>query len=109
MIKKRIEIKHNHTLTQLKRKLYKDYGYLWHFTIEEQMDYGPSVIAKFAYQVYESKNPWCTSSITCQRPSVPSSESMVAQACCQIRATCTPSASISGGTFQRLLKRASHS
>jgi hypothetical protein len=51
MIKKRIEIKHNHTLTPLKRKHYKDYGYLWHFTIEEQLDYGPSVIAKFAYQV----------------------------------------------------------
>eukprot|EP00953_Heterococcus_sp_UTEX-ZZ885_P006028 3720-Heterococcus_DN1.PRE.1 len=53
MIKKRIEIKHNHTLTPLKRKHYKDYGYLWHFTIEEQLDYGPSVIAKFAYQCCE--------------------------------------------------------
>jgi hypothetical protein len=50
MIKKRIEIKHNHTLSPLTRKFYKDYGYLWHFTMEEQMDYGPSVIAKFAYQ-----------------------------------------------------------
>jgi hypothetical protein len=55
MIKKRIEIKHNHTLTPLKRKHYKDYGYLWHFTIEEQLDYGPSVIAKFAYQVSSVK------------------------------------------------------
>jgi hypothetical protein len=48
MIKKSIEIKHNHTLTALKRKVYKDYGYLWHFTVEEQMDYGPSIVAKFA-------------------------------------------------------------
>ncbi|CAM9716581.1 unnamed protein product [Chrysoparadoxa australica] len=49
MIKKRIELKHNHTLTQLKRKVYKDYGYLWHFTVEEQLDYGPSVVVKFAH------------------------------------------------------------
>ncbi|KAG5175343.1 hypothetical protein JKP88DRAFT_351553 [Tribonema minus] len=50
MIKKRIEIKHNHTLTPLKRKFYKDYGYLWHFTLEEQLDYGPSIVAKFGFQ-----------------------------------------------------------
>ncbi|KAG5182551.1 hypothetical protein JKP88DRAFT_318404 [Tribonema minus] len=49
-IKKRIEIRHSHTLTPLKRKYYKDYGYLWHFTMEEQMDYGPAIVAKFAYQ-----------------------------------------------------------
>ncbi|CAM9178747.1 unnamed protein product, partial [Phaeothamnion confervicola] len=49
MIKKRIELKYNHTLTQLKRKVYKDTGYLWHFTLEEQLDYGPSVVAKFAH------------------------------------------------------------
>ncbi|CAN0114060.1 unnamed protein product [Ascophyllum nodosum] len=49
MIKKRVEIKHNHTLTRLKRKVYKEHGYLWHFTLEEQMDYGPSIVAKFAH------------------------------------------------------------
>ncbi|CAN0578936.1 unnamed protein product, partial [Ectocarpus sp. 12 AP-2014] len=48
MIKKRVEVKHNHTLTRLKRKVYKEHGYLWHFTLEEQMDYGPSIVAKFA-------------------------------------------------------------
>jgi hypothetical protein len=51
MIKKRVEVKHNHTLTPLKRKFYKDYGYLWHFTLEEQLDYGPTVVAKFGFQV----------------------------------------------------------
>ncbi|CAM9843419.1 unnamed protein product [Choristocarpus tenellus] len=49
MIKKRVEVKHNHTLTRLKRKAYKENGYLWHFTLEEQMDYGPSIVAKFAH------------------------------------------------------------
>jgi hypothetical protein len=52
MIKRRIEIRHNHTLTPLKRKFYKDSGYLWHFTLEEQLDYGPAVVAKFALQVH---------------------------------------------------------
>ncbi|CAN0361286.1 unnamed protein product, partial [Hapterophycus canaliculatus] len=28
---------------------YKEHGYLWHFTLEEQMDYGPSIVAKFAH------------------------------------------------------------
>ncbi|CAN0487402.1 unnamed protein product, partial [Discosporangium mesarthrocarpum] len=31
-------------------KVYKENGYLWHFTLEEQMDYGPSIVAKFAHQ-----------------------------------------------------------
>ena len=30
-------------------KVYKEHGYLWHFTLEEQMDYGPSIVAKFAH------------------------------------------------------------
>lgn len=29
--------------------MYKEHGYLWHFTLEEQMDYGPSIVAKFAH------------------------------------------------------------
>ncbi len=37
MIKKQIEIKHNNTLTALKRKMYKEYGMLWHFTLEEMV------------------------------------------------------------------------
>lgn len=31
------------------RQVYKEHGYLWHFTLEEQMDYGPSIVAKFAH------------------------------------------------------------
>lgn len=30
-------------------QVYKEHGYLWHFTLEEQMDYGPSIVAKFAH------------------------------------------------------------
>jgi len=47
-MKKRIIINYNHTCTEISRKEYRGYGYLDHFTLEEQMDYGPSTVAKFA-------------------------------------------------------------
>ncbi|CAM9114106.1 unnamed protein product, partial [Heterosigma akashiwo] len=40
-MKKKIVINQNHTCTAIKRKEYRGYGYLDHFTLEEQMDYGP--------------------------------------------------------------------
>ncbi|RYY79587.1 hypothetical protein EON63_17150 [archaeon] len=46
--KKRIVITHNMRVLQIKCKEYKGHGMLYHFMLEELMDYGPNNVGKFA-------------------------------------------------------------
>jgi len=48
MVKKDIPLRDNLRCSEVTCKPYKGYGDLYHFTLEEMLDYGPSLIAKFA-------------------------------------------------------------
>ncbi len=50
MVKKDIPLRDNLRCSEVTCKPYKGYGDLYHFTLEEMLDYGPSLIAKFASQ-----------------------------------------------------------
>lgn len=48
MVKKDIPLCDNLRCSEVTCKPYKGYGDLYHFTLEEMLDYGPSLVAKFA-------------------------------------------------------------